>query len=133
MTKRNKPPRGGKRPLLSSAPDPLMGGADLHRQKEDLPAHHFLGSASRSSQSLDFWKGVGTQMNDNITRPRTRSTNYAVIAAGIILVLTVAIFSNSLVGMPDNILNADDKTLAKLMEQDPDALAYALNEINIGE
>lgn len=109
-----------------------------HNEKTDLKKQLFKKkpvSDTSDMNALGFWKGVGAQLNDNPHYMKAQAERFryvfslAVFVAGLVSFFML----NSAYIFTQTMLRVDDGVLATAMEINPDAVAYALNNMNIGE
>ncbi len=109
---------------VSHSPHTNLGGFDL---KEDRAAAHFL------LRRMKIRTRQGKQVNDNAINGNIVSKlriPFLVLSAFVLGAMTGI---NISVLAEQAVLHADDQTLSLAMDIDPEALAYALNSIDVGE
>ena len=102
--------------------------------------HHKHDKAGKKIQSfeemqqsniLKIWKNVGVQANDNgMALCQKKRPVFFLLTAMFFLAL---IGANSSKIFTTVILRSDNTLLEKAMDVNPDAVAFALNQMNIGE
>ncbi len=82
--------------------------------------------------ALTYWKGVGQQTNDNLSRKVEARVGYSGMAI-FAMVCGVILSLNSSAVATQAVMHTDDAVLSTMMDMNPEALAYVLNKMDVGE
>lgn len=99
--------------------------------KRNSSRNHNAGQQKNQS-ALEYWKGVGQQTNDNLSRKVEARVGYSGMAI-FVMVCGVILSLNSSAVATQAVLHADDAVLSTMMDINPEALAFMLNKMDIGE
>lgn len=100
--------------------------------------HENLGDAGSSRKKIRhvrlfrFWQGKGKLVNDNTRLAGVKKFNM-VRVAGIMLALGMLATLDKSTVATQAVMHADSRTLSAAMDISPDALAFVLNEVKVGE